>query len=143
MLPITKNCKVISVSNAVAAGTSDSNSTAVDMAGFNSVAFAVCLGAIVSGGVQSVKVQQSDDNSTFADLAASEYDVADTDDNGVVLVEVVRPAKRYVRVVTKRATQNTTIDRVLAILSNATGPLPLTVTTLGNLVLVTPEEGTA
>lgn len=143
VLPITKNIKVLSVSNAVAAGTSDSNATAVDMAGFNSVAFIVCLGAIVSGGVQSIKVQQSDDNSTFADLEASGFTIADTDDNGVVLVEVMRPEKRYVRVVTKRATQNTTIDRVIALQGNAIGPLPLTVTTLGNEVLVTPAEGTA
>lgn len=136
--------KVVRVSNAVAAGTSDSNSDGVDCAGFNSVTFLGLLGAIVSGGAQSIKVQGSDDNSTFSDLEGTAYTVADTDDNKVAAVEIIRPKNRYNRLVIKRATQNTTIDGVVAILSNAQ-VLPVTpsTTTLGNEQHVTPDAGTA
>lgn len=136
--------KVVRVSNAVAAGTSDSNSTAVDCAGFNSVTFLGLLGAIVSGGAQSIKVQGSDDNSTFSDLEGTAYTVADTDDNKIAAVEIIRPKNRYNRLVIKRATQNTTIDGVVAILSNAQVlPISADSSTLGNEQHVTPDAGTA
>lgn len=136
--------KVVRLSNAVAAGTSDSNSTSVDCAGFNSVTFLGLLGAIVSGGAQSIKVQGSDDNSSFSDLEGTAYTIADTDDNKIAAVEVIRPKNRYNRLVIKRATQNTTIDGVVAILSNGMA-LPITAdsTTLGNEQHVTPDAGTA
>ena len=144
MLPFLESCKIVRVSNAVAAGTSDSNATSVDVSGFQSVVFLDLLGAIVSGGAQSIKVQGSDDNSTFSDLEDTAYTIADTDDNKIACVEILKPAQRYLRLVTKRATQNTTIDGVVAILSNPFKvPITADSTTLGNEKHVSPGAGTA
>ncbi|UOK70440.1 hypothetical protein [Ancylobacter polymorphus] len=44
---------------------------AVDLKGFNRVAFAINTGAIVGSGDFGIKVQESDDGSTFTDAAAS------------------------------------------------------------------------
>lgn len=139
---LIQETKTVRVSNAVAAGTSDVNLTSVDVSGFNSVLLQVHLGAIVTGGVQSVKLQESDDNSTFSDLEGTSITVADTDDNGVVQAEVLGPLKRYIRGVVKRATQNTTIDSAVMILANPLA-IPTTQTTIGNEISVTPVAGTA
>jgi len=144
MMPFLETNKVVRVSNAVSAGTSDSNSSSVDCSGFNSVTFLDLLGAIVSGGAQSIKVQGSTDDSTFVDLEDTAYAIADTDDNKIACVEILKPAYRYLRLVTKRATQNTTIDGVVAILSNAFKvPITADSTTLGNEKHVSPGAGTA
>lgn len=130
------------ISNAVAAGTTDSTSSAVDAAGFNSALFQVHLGAIVAGAVTSVKVRGSDDDSTYVDLEGTSVTVADTDDNNIVQIEVIKPKYRYMKTVTSRATQNSTIDSIVCILSNA-GALKPTQTTVGNEQHVTPGSGTA
>lgn len=44
---------------------------AIDLRGFNRVAFVVNTGAIVGSGDFGVKVQESDDGSTFTDAAAA------------------------------------------------------------------------
>ncbi|WGD32017.1 hypothetical protein AncyloWKF20_09445 [Ancylobacter sp. WKF20] len=44
---------------------------AIDLKGFNRVAFAINTGAIVGSGDFGIKVQESDDGSTFTDAAAS------------------------------------------------------------------------
>lgn len=50
---------------------SAADGTTVDLLGFNSVAFAINTGAIAGAGDFGVKVQESDDGSTFNDAAAS------------------------------------------------------------------------
>ena len=70
--------KITRVSNAVAAGTSDINSSSVDMQGYDAVEFVVLFGAIVATAVTSVKAQQSSDwggpdlNDAQRDYAASD-----------------------------------------------------------------------
>lgn len=44
---------------------------AVDLKGFNSVAFAINTGAIVGAGDFGIKMQESDDGAAFTDAAAS------------------------------------------------------------------------
>lgn len=110
----SKDIKHTRVSNAVAAGTTDVESTSVDMADFDSVAFTVAFGAIVSGAVTSVKLQGSANNSTWVDLEGTSITVADTDDNDLVISDQIRPNYRYVRCVVDRGTQNATIDVIIA-----------------------------
>ena len=74
--------KVTRVMDAVAAGTSDQNSTAVDMTGFESVQFIAMFGAIVSAAVTSVKLATSSDNSAWNDLLGTAITIADDDDTG-------------------------------------------------------------
>ena len=137
--------RVVTVT-AGAAGTSDINSTAVDMAGFEGVMFLVQMGAIVSGAVTSVKVQQSDDDGSsddYTDVEGTAQTVADNDDEEVFYVDVFRPRKRYVRLVVDRGTQNATCSAV-AVKYGPTRKMPTTHGTgVNGETHVSPAEGTA
>lgn len=112
------NHKITVVSNAVAAGTTDIDPTAIDMDGFDSVCFIVQFGAIVAGAVTSVKAQQSSDDGNadaFADLAGTAQTVADDDDNKAFVIDIHRPSERYVKPYIVRGTQNATVESVVAI----------------------------
>ena len=115
------------------------------MQGYNSCLFLVLLGALTDTTVPAIKIQQSsDDGSTdaYSDLEGTAYAVADSDDNGVIAVEIIRPTKRYLKLILARATANAVLDGILAVVGNPSS-LPITQTTLGNEVHVSPAEGTA
>jgi len=118
MRTLTENVRFTRISNAVAPGVTVVNSASVDMTGFESVTFIVSLGAIVAGAATSVNAQSSTDDGdadAFADLAGTGVTVADDDDNQVVVLEVHNPRERYVRCVVSRATQNSTVDGIVAL----------------------------
>lgn len=144
---LSKNTKMTRVSNAVAAGTSAVNGAVIDMEGFEGCVFVVTFGAIVSGAVTSIKAQQgaASDLSDAADLANTSVSVADDDDNQIFYLDIYRPTERYIRPVVSRATQNATIDSIMAI---QYGPrVKLTthdaMTVGGGEVHAGPAEGTA
>ena len=87
-----------------AAGTTDINGATLDMSGHGCVLMAVTFGAIVFGAVTSIKAQQgaASDMSDAADLAGSAQTIADDDDEKTFYIEIVRPTKRYVRLVVDR-----------------------------------------
>lgn len=147
MHSLSQGAKITRVSNAVAAGTTDVNSSVVDMKGFDGVLFVVAFGAIVSGAVTSIKAQQGalSDGSDMADLLGTGVTVADDADNKLFYLDVARPRERYVRCVVDRGTQNATVDSITAIQYRA-ADLPVThdATTVGGGELhVSPAEGTA
>ena len=129
-----------------AAGTTDINGDVVDMANFEEVTFEVAFGAIVSGAVTSVKAQQGQqsDGSDMADLAGTGITVADTDDDKLVRLTIVKPQERYVRCVVDRGTQNAVVGSAAAIKSR---PRKMPVTqhadVAGSEEHVGPAEGTA
>ncbi len=146
---LANETKIIRHSNAVAAGTTAiTPSSGIDMKGFDSCLFLASFGAIVSGAATSVKVQQSSDDGVadgYSDLEGTSVTVADDDDNQVVAVEVVKPQKRYLKMIVSRATQNATLDGIVAILSGAKH-VPTThdsATVVGSETHVSPNEGTA
>src|SRR5690606_20784853 len=98
---LSKNVKITRVSNAVAAGTTDVNSSVVDMANFEGVLFVVAFGAITAGAVTSILAQQgaASNLSDAAALANSGVAVADDDDNQIFYLDIYRPQERYVRCV--------------------------------------------
>lgn len=61
----------LSTSLAPAARTTSANGTGVSLAGFNSVAVFFHVGAITDG-THTPKIQESDDNSTYTDVAAGD-----------------------------------------------------------------------
>lgn len=137
--------KVTRINNAAAAATSDLNTSSVDMANFEGVKFYVVMGTVVSGAATSAKVGTSSDDSTFNDLLGSSQTIADDDDNQVVVIDIYRPLERYLRVTVLRATQNSTVDGVIAV---QYGPRVLptsddSTTVVGREVHVSPIEGTA
>ena len=142
---ISNQIKTTRVMNAVAAGTSDQNSSSVNMSNFEGVRFTAAFGTITAGAATSVRVQQSADNSNWDDLLGSDITVADDDDNQLVVIDIWRPIDRYVRVTVKRATQNAVIDGVVA---EQYGPrlLPTTddsATVVAREIHTSPAEGTA
>lgn len=146
---LTKIAEFRRAGNAVAAGSTDSNGTGIDMRGYDGITFIVAFGTITATAVTGIKVQQSDDNGSsddYTDLTGSAQSVADTDSNKIVVTEVFRPTKRYVRVVVTRATANAVIDGIFAILTRPqVGPPLAAHSTLVRLpeCFNSPAEGTA
>ena len=147
MFSIVKDAKVTMPLTAVAAGSDAQYTSIIDMQGFESCTFIASFGAITAGAVTSVSIQQDDANATagMTDLAGSGYTVADSDDDKCVVVEVVKPTKRYLRLKISRATQNAVINCVIAIQTTAR-VRPVThdsTTVLGSEQTFSPAEGTA
>lgn len=142
---ISNQIKTTRVMNAVAAGTTDQNSSSVDMSNFEGVRFIAAFGAITAGAVTSVKVAQSADDTNWDDLLGSAVTVADDDDNQVVVIDVWRPIDRYIRCTIDRGTQNAVIDGVIAEQYGAR-VLPTTddsTTVVSREIHTSPAEGTA
>lgn len=130
----------------VAAGITDVNSDVVDMAGFEGIRFILALGALVSGAVTSVKIQQGTDLTVTdaADLEGSSVAIADTDDNKIVVTQVYRPRERFVRMAIDRGTANATIDGlVVELFGTRVKPVATHATVVGNEKHVSPAEGSA
>jgi hypothetical protein len=144
---VSKACKFTRVSNAAAAGTSAINSAVIDTKGFKGTTFIVAFGTIVENAVTSVKVQQgaASNLSDAADLEGTSISVADDDDNQIVIVEIDDARERYLRCVVSRATQNSTVDGIVAMQHNADEE-PVThdaSTVVGSEYHLAPAEGTA
>lgn len=118
---LTPNVKTIRVSNAVAAGTTDIDCTAVDMTGYNSVRFIALFGTLTTTHVTKLVIKQSSDNGSTDDYTTilTGTAMADGDSNKVLIAEVNFPGKRYVRCTVDRGTANAVIDGVIAELFNA------------------------
>lgn len=115
---LTDNAKISIVSTTTqgAAGTSAITSSAVDMAGYDGCLFIVPVGAVVSGAVTSLKVQQCDTTGgSYADLTGTNQAIADTDDDKCFYVDIQRPDEQFLKLVVSRATQNATIGGIVAI----------------------------
>ncbi|MBM3545284.1 MAG: hypothetical protein FJX44_12480 [Alphaproteobacteria bacterium] len=106
----------------------------------------VGFGAITAGALTAIKLQQGAEPnlSDAEDLAGSKVIVADTGDNKVAIVDLFRPQKRYLRLVTSRATQNSAIDFALCELYRAdTEPVTQDATVIAAETHASPAEGTA
>lgn len=140
---------VLRLSNAVAAGATASNSSSVDMLGWDGVFFIAAAGAITATAVSSVKAQQSSDNGSaddFTDIAGSSSPALTpaTDDNKILLIDIYRPQKRYLRLSWVRSTANTVIDGVFAIrYHGVVTPAALDATVKSLELFSNPPEGTA
>lgn len=141
--------KVVRVMNAVAAGQTTQTSSVIDTQGYDGVKLYTAFGTITAGAATSVKVQQSSDNGSadaYTDLAGTSVTVADDDDNQVVVHDIYRPRERYLKVVVLRATQNSVIDGIVAVLYGAS-KMPTIDDTANTVVArethISPAEGTA
>ena len=132
-----------------AAGTTDViTSDAVDMAGYEGCLFVVTLGTLTSTGTVTCKLQQSSDNAVadgYSDIeGSSKANSGDTATTKQILIEIINPQKRYLKLLATRATANCGIDSITAIKFGAK-KLPITddASVDGTLQLVGPAEGTA
>jgi len=127
-----------------AAGATQIDGTAIDMAGYDGVCFIVQFGPIVAGAVTSIKAQQdvSAAMSTAADLLGSGQTVVDTADNTVFYIDVKSPKEDFVRLVVLRATQNATCSAVAVLYGSRSRPVTHGAGVAGE-TFVSPAEGTA
>jgi hypothetical protein len=137
---------IASTTTAGAAGTTLITSGAVDTAGFGGCCFIVPLGALVTNAVTSLKVQQSSDDAAtddYTDVTGTAQTIADTDDDKLKYVDVVRPGKRYLKLLVSRGTQNATIGGIVAVLYNSRSRPVTHGTGVAGETFVLPVEGTA
>ena len=147
MSELTKEAKIstaITPTAGVAAST-DLNGSTLDMQNYDSVLMLVRMGAITGSAVTSVRAQQGEnsDGSSMADLEGTDITIADDDDDEIFAIDIIKPEKRYVRVVVKRATQNAVVTGAEYI---QTGPRKQPVSQGSGVTVethVSPIEGTA
>ena len=119
MLNLSTSVKFKRVSDAVAAATADVESASLDTQGFGAAMFCVAMGAVNAGNVVAVKAQQSSDDGVadgWSDLEGTSISVADDADDDLVLLDIVRPQKRYVRCVVEIGTVNAVVDAIIGML---------------------------
>lgn len=117
---VSEDRAVVRVSAAVAAGTTDINCSSVRATGLGDITFHALFGTITATAVTSLKVQDSDDDSTFADNPnVAAVTVADTDDDSVKSIRVAKEhfqaGRPYVRLVVDRGTANAVLDGAIAV----------------------------
>lgn len=110
--------KIIRVSNAVAAGTSDVNCTAVDMSDCEGVLFLAAFGTLTANQVTQIYAQEDDvvGMGNAANLTGTIVGpLADNASNKCLALAIHRPLKQFCRCVVDRGTANAVIDAVFAI----------------------------
>lgn len=145
---LLEQVKITRVANAAVAGSTDLNGTGVDMTGFESVLFIWSVGTLTANQVTALHAQQSSDDAgadDYTDLEGSATPaLADTASNKLLILDVVKPTKRYVRPVLDRATANAVSDGCIAVQYN---PRTLPTTQPASVgtsdVVYSPDEGTA
>lgn len=129
------------------AGTTAINGTVVDMADCNGALFIVTFGAITSTAVTTIKLQASDDNAVaddYSDLAGTSQAVADTDDEKIFYIDIMRPSKRYLRLVVSRGTANAVVAAASCLKYFGQRKQPVThAAAVSGEAHVSPLEGTA
>lgn len=117
-----ENINVERVLASQAAGTDDTlNSSIVDMAEYDRVAFIASLGTVTASGVATLKIYAGDasDLSDGAYLSGAEASGTTGDSDKQIAVEVGPIQYRYVRADIVRATANAEIDDVTAFKTGA------------------------
>jgi hypothetical protein len=124
---LTTSLRTVRAMNAQAAGTSIVNGSDIDMKQvgsdgnhFDAIRFVALFGALTATQVTTLEIQEADDNGsnaagTYASVAATETAaLADADGNKMLITDLYRPTKRWVRCRVKRGTANAVIDGVIA-----------------------------
>lgn len=113
-MSLFEDYKMTVVAGSTAADTSAVESSSVDMLGFKDVVFVASITTAATDNI--LKLQGSDDDSTFADIDGAV--VAPGASDGVQYVRLVKPAKRYIKAVITRDTSSA-VDLVVAFQGDA------------------------
>jgi hypothetical protein len=137
------NVEFVVVEAAASAAQTELVTDTIDMAGWTGVVFVAALGDVTTGSVLGFKAMHSDDDdSNFADLdGALAFTAGGSDaDNKLMILDVVRPEKRYLRASLTRTSANAIVSGIYAI--KYEGPhVPITQgdTVLKSAVLANPK----
>jgi len=122
-MQLGKNCKIIKIRVADAAGTGDTlTSDTVDMQGFDGALFLWGTEAHTATAVSVVTVNGSDDDSAYAALTgATKTTAAATDTLKTVAIDVYRPLNRYLQIEMARSVANIVSNGCTVILYHSMG----------------------
>lgn len=100
-----------------AAAQTDVDTDVLDMDGFDGVFFITAFGAIAATATPRVTVHDSDTNVFGAAVTATSQTIGATDDDKLVLHDLLRPKKRFlgVRVERDLVAADSTVDAIIAI----------------------------
>jgi hypothetical protein len=119
---IIDNCKITRVLPSVTAGTTDQNTTGLDMTGYQGVVFVASFGTLTANQVTQIYGQHADAMNatnvltTPANIAGSLVGpLADNASNKCLVLDINRPQKKCVGLTIDRGTANAVIDGVIAI----------------------------
>lgn len=130
---LLKNCGFEAAMNNTAAGTGDTlNGDIIDLGAdgkFDSVAFVAKLGDVADTAVATLKAYCGDaaalGDGVYKTATATVTATATSADNKLLVLDVVRPGKRYIRPDLVRATANIPVESIIAIKYNSKA-LPVT-----------------
>ena len=126
----------------------DRNGAGLDMAGFDGVLMIVKMADIAVGATTSIKAQQSDDNGVtdaYSDLEDTGIAIAADDDDQVFIIDLVKPRKRWVRLLVDKDAANATNECALYV-QYAARNHPVTQAVADEVTYerhVSPDEGVA
>jgi hypothetical protein len=141
---LLKECKILKVEDSSDAGVTVLTTDIVDMQGFSAVCFIIKLGAVVDAGTILATLYQ-DTAAAMGTEAAVDNTVGiattSTDSEQVLVLDVIKPKERYLRLKVARTTQNSTVDSIIAILYNpARIPVTQPATVDASTLSVSPAE---
>jgi len=121
---LLKDCAFDKCLNNTAAGTGDTlNGDILDLQGYDSVCFIATTGDVIVNAVGTLKAYCGDasnvSDGAYATTTAAFTATATSADNKVVVLDVIRPGKRYIRPDFVRATANIPVESIVAIRYNA------------------------
>lgn len=140
---LINDVKLIKIQDHSGAGTSTITSDAVDTQGFGGALFLSSFGTAAAN--NTVKLQQSSDDAAtdgYSDLEGTSVASGTSDED--VFIDILRPAKRYLKFIGLRGTSST-LESMWVLLYNPDS-VPVDNTTSGTIIGEannTPAEGTA
>lgn len=134
---------LITVDGPTTAGTSEVDSTALDMTGYDGVIFIVKIGTAAANNSAKAQEDTATGMGTVQDLAGSSTPSSAVATLKTLVIDVQRPVKQFVRCAVLRGT-STTVDAIVAIQYRARN-LPTTQSAIAVALkqLNAPAEGTA
>jgi len=108
---------------AVAADTAITDGDILDLQGFDSVCGIAILGEVTTASVPTLKAYTGDvaalTDGVYETVTATKTASGNDTDNTLLVLDVIKPGKRYVRFDLTRASANTVLDGIIAIRYNA------------------------
>lgn len=120
---LSTDIEISRVANAAAAATTEVLTSVLDMSGWDGVVFVALLGDVTATSVLTLTAKENTADSTSAPTptnitgaATAAFTAGASDaDNKALVVDVLRPSKRYVFASLTRTTANAVVDGIIAI----------------------------
>lgn len=139
---LIEDCK-ITVDDATGAGTSEVDSTALDMTGYDGVLFIAKIGTAAANNSLKGQSDVASAMSTVQDMAGSSVPSSAVATLKTLILDVARPTKQWVRCAVLRGT-STTVDAIVAIQYRARNlPTAQAAAAAISKALNAPADGTA